>query len=104
MSANPHAASLAVVAELEKHLLVDGFRIVVDLNKSRGCHLVDAANGRELLDCYGFFGSMPVGFNHPHFEQPHVQKELLEAARTKVANPDVFSVPLATFVKTFARV
>ena len=52
-----------VVSELEKHILVDGFRIVLDHTKSRGSRLVDAVTGRELLDLYGFYGSMPVGFN-----------------------------------------
>jgi L-lysine 6-transaminase len=93
-----------IVAELEKHVLLDGFRVVVDLHKSRGSRLVDAGSGRELLDLYGFYGSMPVGFNHPYFRRPEVQQELLEAAGAKVANSDVYSAPYATFVQTFARV
>lgn len=93
-----------VVSELEKHVLIDGFQIVVDLRKSRGSWLVDEAAGRRLLDLYGFFGSLPVGYNHPYFEQSHVQADLLEAARVKVANPDVYSTHLARFVKSFHRV
>jgi len=93
-----------VVRELEKHILVDGLRIVVDLDRSRGSELVDAASGRRFLDLYGFYGSMPVGFNHPRFERPEVREELLRAARTKVANSDVYSVPFAEFVRTFSRV
>ncbi|MEY2410383.1 MAG: L-lysine 6-transaminase [Verrucomicrobiota bacterium] len=94
----------SVVGELEKHVLVDGFRIVIDLEKSRGSQLVDAATGHSLLDLYGFYGSLPVGFNHPHFSQPDVQHQILLAAHTKVANADVYSAPYAAFVKTFARV
>src|SRR5205814_7519498 len=93
-----------VVPEVERHILLDGFRIVVDLEKSRGCRLVDAATGRELLDLYGFYGALPVGFNHPWFARPEVQADLLQAAGTKVANSDVLSVPYATFVGTFSRV
>src|SRR6266480_4967465 len=103
----PPAASVPpdrVVAELERLVLLDGFRIVVDLQKSHGCYLVDAATGREVLDFYSFYGSMPVGFKHPWFDRPEVQAELLLAARTKVANSDVYSVPYATFVSTFHRV
>ena len=103
----PPAASVPpdrVVRELEQHVLLDGFRIVVDLLKSHDCYLVDAATGREVLDFYSFYGSMPVGFNHPWFDRPEVQAELLIAARTKVANSDVYSVPYATFVTTFHRV
>ena len=94
----------AVVADLEKHILVDGFRIVIDLEKSQGSRLIDAATRREFIDLYGFFGSMPVGFNHPYFDLPEVQRELLLASRTKVANADVYSCFYATFVDTFSRV
>ena len=37
-----------VIAELEKHILVDGFKLVFDLEKSRGSRFVDAATGRVL--------------------------------------------------------
>jgi L-lysine 6-transaminase len=93
-----------VIAELQKHVLVDGFKLVFDAEKSRGSTFVDAATGRELIDLYSFYASQPVGFNHPHFDRPEVQAELLTAARFKVANSDVYSVQYATFVSTFARV
>lgn len=94
----------AVISELEKHLLIDGFKLVVDLEKSRGSRMVDAATGRSLIDFYSFFASMPVGFNHPHFDLPEVQADLLGAAKVKVASSDVYSIRLAEFVRTFARV
>jgi L-lysine 6-transaminase len=93
-----------VVSTLEQHLLLDGFRIVVDLQRSHGCRLIDVANGREFLDFYGFFGSMPIGFNHPWLNQPRVQADLVTAAKSKVANSDVCTVAAATFVRTFHRV
>ena len=94
----------AVVSDLEKHVLIDGFRIVIDLEHSQGCRLVDAATRREFIDFYGFFGSLPVGFNHPYFDLLEVQNDLLLAARAKIANADVCSVPYATFVDTFSRI
>src|SRR5687768_4705148 len=100
----PEMSAQAAVAELQKHVLVDGFRIVIDLEKSRGAHLVDASTKRTLLDFYGFYGSLPVGFSHPYFDRPEVQRELLLAARTKVANSDVYSTYYAEFVRTFHRV
>jgi L-lysine 6-transaminase len=93
-----------VISELEKHILVDGLKVVVDLEKSRGSRLIDAASGRSYIDFYSFFASMPVGFNHPHFDSPAVQADLLAAARVKVASSDVYTVAFATFVQTFARV
>ncbi|MEP6822454.1 MAG: L-lysine 6-transaminase [Chthoniobacterales bacterium] len=89
---------------LEEHILVDGFKIVFDLDRSRGSYIYNEVNGKRLIDFYGFFGSVPVGFNHPHFSKPEVQGELLRAATVKIANSDVYSEDYAEFVETFTRV
>src|ERR1700751_3156187 len=68
-----------VLDVLDKHILLDGFKIVLDQEKSRGSYLVNAANGHRLIDLYGFFGSLTIGFNHPYFDQPDVQRDLLRA-------------------------
>src|SRR4051794_4591114 len=94
----------SVLESLEQHILLDGFRIVIDLERSRGSYLYDAASGHRLIDLYGFFGSLPVGFNHPYFDDPDVQAELLGAARVKVANSDIYSEAYAEFVDTLTRV
>src|SRR5437667_1017727 len=93
-----------VLDTIERHVLLDGFRIVVDLDKSRGSYLHNAVDDRRLIDLYGFFGSMPVGFNHPHFDELAVQRDLLRAAKVKIANSDVYSEGYAEFVETFSRV
>jgi L-lysine 6-transaminase len=93
-----------VIAELERHILVDGFKLIFDLARSRGSRFVDAATGRELIDLYSFYASQPIGFNHPYFDRSDVQADLLAAAKVKVANSDVYTVQFATFVQTFARV
>jgi L-lysine 6-transaminase len=93
-----------VVRELEKHILVDGFKIVIDLEKSRGSHLVDLPTGRSFIDLYSFYASQPIGYNHPHFSRPEVEADLLRAAKIKVANSDMYSVQYATFIDTFSRV
>src|SRR5712664_1714893 len=106
-AAKRHAVSSPaqqVIAELEKHILVDGFKLVFDLEKSRGSRFVDACTGRELIDLYSFYASQPVGFNHPYFEQPEVQADLLAASKIKIANAAVYTTQYATFVNTFARV
>src|SRR5215467_13226150 len=93
-----------VLETIEQHVLLDGFKVVVDLDKSRGSYLHNAVSGKRLIDLYGFFGSMPVGFNHPHFDQPEVQRDLLRAAKVKIANSDVYSEGYAEFVAAFERV
>src|ERR1700674_2883639 len=72
-----------IIEELEKHILVDGFKLVFDLEKSRGSRFVDAATGRELIDLYSFYASQPIGFNHPYFDRPDVKADLLAAAKIK---------------------
>ena len=107
-AASPHLPGTVppqqVIAELEQHILVDGFKLVFDLARSRGSRFVDAATGRELIDLYSFYASQPIGFNHPYFDRPEVKADLLAAAKVKVANADVYTVQYATFVQTFARV
>jgi L-lysine 6-transaminase len=103
MKASPAPGLAEFVRETDKHVLMDGLGVVLDLEKSRGCRLVDAASGRKLLDCYGCFGSLPIGFNHRHFDLPGVRRELLLAARSKVANSDVCSELYGTFVREFRR-
>ena len=98
-----HDAS-SVLKSLEQHVLLDGFKIVIDLEKSRGSYLHNAVNDQRLIDLYGFFGSNPVGFNHPHFERAEVKADLLRAAQIKIANSDIYSDAYAEFVETFARV
>src|SRR5882672_2036595 len=89
---------------LEKHVLMDGFKIVIDLEKSRGSYMYDEATGGRLIDLYGFFGSLTIGFNHPYFDEPAVKEDLLRAAKFKVANSDIYSEGYAEFVDAFSRV
>jgi L-lysine 6-transaminase len=98
-----HGAA-GVLKTLEQHVLLDGFKIVIDLEKSRGSYLHNAVNDQRLIDLYGFFGSNPVGFNHPHFDRPEVKADLLRGAQVKIANSDIYSVAYAEFVETFVRV
>ncbi len=93
-----------VLHTIEQHVLLDGFKIVIDLDKSRGSYLHNKATDSRLIDLYGFFGSLPVGYNHPYFEQEEVKRDLLRASRIKIANSDVYSEGYARFVETFARV
>src|SRR5512132_4225172 len=92
-----------VLETIEQHVLLDGFKVVIDLDTSRGSYLHNAVSDKRLIDFYGFFGSMPVGFNHPHFDDPAVQRDLLRAAKVKIANSDVYSEGYAEFVRVFER-
>jgi L-lysine 6-transaminase len=90
---------------LARHLLVDGFELVLDLERSQGSHLVDARDGTAYLDLFTFFASSALGMNHPALAgDPGFRAELLEAALSKPSNSDVYTVAMARFVETFARV
>ncbi|RMF06309.1 MAG: L-lysine 6-transaminase [Candidatus Neomarinimicrobiota bacterium] len=87
---------------LGKHMLADGLPPVIDLEKSHGSWLVDAATGREYLDLFSMFASLSIGYNHPRMVE---QKErLTRAAINKPTNSDIYSVPMAEFVETLATV
>ncbi|QOJ15542.1 MAG: L-lysine 6-transaminase [Planctomycetia bacterium] len=89
---------------LRSRLLVDGFKILLDLEASHGVYLADLLTGREYLDMYAFFAAQPIGYNHPRMREPQVQQELLTAATTKPANPDVYTPQFARFVKTLSEI
>lgn len=90
---------------LARSILVDGFDLVLDLRRSAGSYLVDARNGRRYLDMFTFFASSALGMNHPALAgDEEFRVELTEAALNKPSNSDVYSVPMARFVETFARV
>jgi L-lysine 6-transaminase len=97
---------IAVPAEqvfpiLKDNILVDGFHVVIDLEKSRGAIIVDALEGKEYLDCYGYFATLPIGHNHPKMHDEGFQKSLLVAALANPANSDIYTREFAGFVKTF---
>ena len=60
-----HVPPSEVHERLAEHLLVDGYRLVLDVERSHGSWLVDARDGREYLDLYTHFASAPLGANPP---------------------------------------
>ncbi len=90
---------------LSRHLLIDGYDMVLDLEQSQGSRLVDQRDGTRYLDLFTFFASSALGMNHPSLAgDERFRSELLTAAVNKPSNSDVYSEPMARFVDTFARV
>lgn len=92
---------MSVIDRLKNYVLVDGFHVVVDTNKSHGCWIVDV-NGKKYLDCYSQFASQPLGWNHPKLAQ-HVYR-LGQVALHKLANSDMYSEVYANFAETFSSI
>ena len=89
---------------LSRHMLVDGFDLVVDLKKSQGCYLYDSRFNKRYLDFFSFFGSSAVGMNHPKMTEREFLEKLGAVAVNKPSNSDVYSVEMAEFVETFFRI
>nr|WP_051161083.1 L-lysine 6-transaminase [Nocardia transvalensis] len=90
---------------LTANILADGFDLVLDLRASRGRRLVDARDGTSYLDMFGFFASSALGMNHPALAgEESFRAELAAAAINKPSNSDIYTVEMARFVDTFARV
>jgi L-lysine 6-transaminase len=92
-----------VVSRLADHILVDGFHLVVDLERSHGSYMVDARNGKKYLDMYTYFATLPIGHNHPKLMDKDFLRELKAAALENPANSDVYTESFAGFVEIFAK-
>ncbi|MCW2516869.1 MAG: L-lysine 6-transaminase precursor, partial [Mycobacterium sp.] len=100
-----HVAPDDVHEVLSRSILADGFDFVLDVDRSAGSYLVDARTGDRYLDMFTFFASSALGMNHPALADDEAfRAELAAAAVNKPSNSDVYSVPMARFVETFARV
>ncbi len=93
-----------VIETLARRILVDGFHIVVDLERSKGSYMIDARNGRKYLDMYSYFSTLPIGHNHPKMRDRDFLRELKAAALENPANSDVYTEEYAHFVRVFSKV
>ena len=92
---------MSVIERLKKHILVDGFHVVVDTKKSHESWIVEEGTGKEYLDCYSQFASQPLGWNHPLMNS--YKEHLGEVALHKIANSDMYSTVYADFVEAFSE-
>ena len=94
-----------VMEVLGRHLLLDGYDLVLDTAASQGVTLVDARTGTEYLDMFTQFASMALGMNPTEIvDDPDFMATLTEVAVNKPSNSDVYTTHLAEFVATFERV
>tara|TARA_B100000029_G_scaffold129385_1_gene122865 strand:- start:1784 stop:3136 length:1353 start_codon:yes stop_codon:yes gene_type:complete len=93
-----------VRSSLSKSILVDGYHLVLDLEKSEGSILVDASNGKEYIDLFSMFASQPIGVNHKDLLEEAFLLKLGLVASQKPVNSDVYTQPYADFVKVMSRI
>lgn len=92
-----------VLETLGRHILVDGYHVVMDLRKSHGSYLYDDRSGRYILDFYTNFATCPIGYNHPKMDTPEFRQKLAEVAMNKPVNSDIYTQVYAEFIETFCR-
>ncbi|MDM1546984.1 L-lysine 6-transaminase [Empedobacter falsenii] len=86
---------------LAKHILADGYPIVMDMDKSHGSYVVEE-NGVEYLDLFSMFASTAIGYNHPHLM---AKIDFLgRNAVNKPAMSDIYTKDYADLIDTFERV
>jgi len=98
-----HVEPKQVLETIGRHMLVDGFPIVVDLENSQGVRLRDKADGRTYMDFFQFFASLPIGINHPKIMDPAFREHIGQVALNKPSNSDFYSQQMAEFVEAMDR-
>jgi L-lysine 6-transaminase len=88
---------------LGRYMLADGFDLVLDLKKSKGCRIYDSRTGKYFLDGFSFFATAPLGCNHPAMVTPEFIKKMGEIAINNPTNSDIYTVEMAEFVDIFAK-
>jgi L-lysine 6-transaminase len=88
---------------LRKHMLVDGYPIVVDLEDSTRSWIKDRVSGKLYLDFFSFFASNPIGMNHPSMLEADVSRRIAKVSVHKVSNSDYYTTYMAEFVDTLSR-
>lgn len=89
---------------LQKHILTDGYDIVLDLEKSEGIYLYDSKSGERYLDFFTFFASNPLGMNHHRLNNDEFRNKIGKVAVNKPSNSDVYTEEMAEFVDYFDRI
>lgn len=83
-------------------LLTDAFNVIMDLDRSHGCWLVDHKDGTEYLDLYTMYASQSIGYNHP--KMLDINNALSKVAIQKPTCSDMYTVEMAEFMEVFERV
>jgi L-lysine 6-transaminase len=88
---------------LSKYMMVDGFDLVLDLEKSKGSRVYDSRRGKFMLDCFSFFATSPIGCNHPKLTTSEYINYLGKVSVNNPTNSDLYTVEMAEFVEAFSK-
>jgi L-lysine 6-transaminase len=100
---SPSIAPSDVHEVIGRHMLADGYDMVLDLERSQGRRLWDSRRDRAYLDLFSCFATLPIGLNHPGMKDPEFIAKLVRAALTNPTNSDVYTVEMAEFVSAWEQ-
>jgi L-lysine 6-transaminase len=95
---------LKPLEKLQKYMLVDGYNIIFDMEKSTTFYIHDKLTGEKYLDLFTFYASAPLGCNNPKMTTPEFKKQLAQVAINKPSSSDSYTQEMVDFVDTFGRV
>ena len=91
-----------VTTILSNNILADGFKIIIDLEKSSGSWIVDHRDGKKYLDMFSMYASGAVGYNHPYIIE-HIN-QLGKIAINKTTLSDMYNIYYAEFLEVFNKI
>ena len=79
------------------------FDITIDFNRSYGSYLFDRKNNNVFLDLFSMFSSLPLGYNHPIFDESFDQK-IRPITHLRMSNSLFHSQELIDFERKFQEI
>lgn len=105
MAKKSTAAAKRNILPVNRHIILeDGFKFLIDLERSHDCYLYDATNRREILDLFSFFATNALGHNHPKMtSDKRFLKDMQIAGIENPSNSDFYTRQYATFLEAFGK-
>jgi len=79
------------------------YNINIDFEKSHDSYLYDTNTNREILDFFGMYASLPLGYNHPIFKTKNFIDEYMRVSSFKVNNCEFVSKETLEFDEKFSQ-
>ncbi|VBB05131.1 Hypothetical protein LUCI_0338 [Lucifera butyrica] len=94
-------ATTTLLKDLRENMLVDGFPLIMDLDRSNGNNIYDTVSNTEYIDFFTGFASIPIAYNHPKMNNPEFIQEIGKYALVKITNSDIYTKQFIVAVLAF---
>ncbi len=78
------------------------FNIRIDFEKSHDSYIYDKNSKRYLLDFFGLYSTLPLGYNHEIFNSKEFREEYNRIAAVKITNCEIISDEAREFQEEFS--